>query len=420
MTLKQGQINNKAMAGFKHLSLIFLGIVIALGVVEFGLRQLGPAIDPAAKNEWLGCVGWAGQPHQTLTYVTNQFTTTEVINSAGLPDVEHRYNKPDGVYRILIIGDSFVEAYQVKLEHSFARQLEKMLNNRRGPQPLRFEVIKAGYRSWGTDQESLYYQCEGHKYEPDLVLLGFTVNDVVDNFTPLKAKMVGWPENEPPKPFFTLENGELQRHNFPFPPPPDEVIPQNLAEYLHKYSVAYRVATKGWQSLQVKLAELNQPANPLEGPIERSDSHYPGHTMRFSLPIYQDSAPPEYGQAWQLTLAMLKAMRDELTRQNTNFAVFSNSQIWSTHPSVQKIMIFSDPLYTHTKFDWDYPDKKIAQFLGEMNVSFLPLDPGFRTYAAQHNDDLLFFNEGHWNETGHQLAAELLYEWLVQQRLIPN
>jgi hypothetical protein len=155
VTLKQGQINNKAMAGFKHLSLIFLGIVIALGVVEFGLRQLGPAIDPAAKNEWLGCVGWAGQPHQTLTYVTNQFTTTEVINSAGLPDVEHRYNKPDGVYRILIIGDSFVEAYQVKLEHSFARQLEKMLNNRRGPQPLRFEVIKAGYRSWGTGESVL-------------------------------------------------------------------------------------------------------------------------------------------------------------------------------------------------------------------------------------------------------------------------
>lgn len=408
------------MAIFKRLLLIFLGVMIALLVVEFGLRQLGPVVDPAAKNEWLGCVGWAGQPHQVVTYATDQFTTTEVINSAGLPDVEHSYHKPTGVYRILIIGDSFVEAYQVNLEQSFARLLEKMLNERRGPATPRIEVIKAGYRSWGTDQEWLYFQCEGYKYKPDLVLLGFTVNDVVDNYTPLKAKMVGWSENSPPKPFFSLENGQLKRQNFPFPPPPAEVQPQAWPEYLYKYSVAYRVAAKGWESFQLKLAELDQPSNRLDNPTQTTESRFPRHTMHFSMPVYLEAAPPEYEAAWELTLALLKAMHAEVTQQHTAFAVFSNSQIWSTHPSVQQALIFSDPLYANTQFDWDRPDKRVGQFLGEMTVPFLPLDPGFRAYAAQRHDQLLFFNEGHWNEAGHQVAAQLLYDWLIEQKLVPH
>jgi lysophospholipase L1-like esterase len=408
------------MIFFKRLLLIFLGVMMALAAVEFGLRQLGPLVDPAAKNEWLGCVGWAGQPHQVVTYTTDQFTTTEVINSAGLPDIEHSYGKPNGVYRILILGDSFVEAYQVSLEKSFPRLLEKMLNKRRGPEIHRFEVIKAGYRSWGTDQEWLYFQCEGFKYQPDLVLLGFTVNDVVDNYTPLKAKMVGWPENSPPKPFFTLESGALKRQNFPFPPPPAEVQPQTWLEYLYKYAVAYRVAAKGWESLWLKLAELNQPSNSLDPATETTESRFPRHTMHFSLPVYLESAPPEYESAWQLTLALLKAVHDEVTQQHTTFAVFSNSQIWSTHPSVQQSLIFSDPLYANTQFDWDRPDKRVGQFLSGMAVPFLPLDPGFRAYAAQHNDQLLFFNEGHWNEAGHQVAAQLLYDWLIEQDLVPH
>ncbi len=407
------------MTFFNRLLLIFSGVLVALLIAEVGLRRLGPMVDPAAKNEWLGCVGWAGQPHQVVSYTTDQFSTTERINSAGLPDVEHSYRKPNGVYRILIIGDSFVEAYQVSLEQSFPRLLEKMLNERRSPEAPRFEVIKAGYRSWGTDQEWLYFQCEGFKYQPDLVLLGFTVNDVVDNYTPLKAKMVGWPENSPPKPFFTLENGELKRQNFPFPPPPAEVQPQTWPEYLYKYSVAYRVAAKGWESLLLKLAELNQPPNPLDSPAQTTESRFPRHTMHFSMPVYLESAPPEYEAAWQLTLALLKAMQAEASQRRLAFAVFSNSQIWSTHPSVEQALVRSDPLYANTRFDWDRPDQRVGQFLGELGVPFLPLDPGFRAYAAGRKDRLLFFNEGHWNEAGHQVAAQLLYDWLIEQKLVP-
>ena len=53
------------------------------------------------------------------------------INREGLRDVEHQYAKPPGVFRILVLGDSFVEAMHVPLESTFPRRLEERLNARR-------------------------------------------------------------------------------------------------------------------------------------------------------------------------------------------------------------------------------------------------------------------------------------------------
>lgn len=86
----------------KRFLLITFGLTLPFVPLELLLRQLGPVVDPAATNTWLGCVGWAGQSHQVEHYYTDEFTSVEVINSAGLPGVEHSYRKPNGVFRILI------------------------------------------------------------------------------------------------------------------------------------------------------------------------------------------------------------------------------------------------------------------------------------------------------------------------------
>lgn len=404
----------------KRLVLVVFGMAVALAAVELGLRWSGPLVDPAAANPWIGCVGWAGQPHQRLSYHTDEFTTTELINSAGLPDVEHSYAKPRGVFRILILGDSFVEAYQVNLQQSFPRLLEDMLNQNRTAGDPRFEVIKAGYRSWGTDQQWLYFQCEGYKYSPDLVLLSFTVNDVVDNYLPLKAKMAGWSEATPPKPYYALENDQLVQYNFPFPPPPDEVRPETLPDWLYKHTVTYRVAEKGWHSLRLRVAEMGLSQASRNPSDETAINRYPTHPMRYTLPVYIVPVPPEYEQAWQLTDALLASLHRQVTDSGADFAVFSNSHIWSVHPSVLgEIGILDDPVYQDAAFDWQQPVWRLAGTLTKMGVPWRLLDPDFVEYVAAHNDQRLFFREGHWNEEGHILAAELLYRWLVEQHLIP-
>jgi hypothetical protein len=383
------------------------GVVIALVIAELVLRSLGPVVDPYAANPWLGCVGWAGRPHQQVDWVTDEYVTTEVINSAGLPDVEHSYAKPPGVFRILIVGDSFVESWQVKVEDSFPRLLERLLNENRSPDGPRFEVIKVGYRGWGTYQGLLYWRCEGYRYSPDLVLLSFTSNDIIDNW------QVSAP-NRPPAPYFTLDNGELALHNFPSPPPPPEVQPRDLQEYLFKHFVAYRIAKKGWETMRLRLEEAQASA---ERKAEPTRNEYP--VLQVLIPLYGSSYSPEYEQAWQLTAALLRQMRAETSEKGAAFAVFSNAQPWVSYPVAEEVFKERASELQGGEYDFGKPDRLVGDLLQEIGVPFLSMDPAFKVEAADQSVPWLFFREGHYTERGHRFVAGLLYEWLVAQKLVP-
>ena len=110
-----------------------------------------------------------------ISVYVRQFGQQISINSHGMRDREHQPEKPPGIYRILLLGDSFMEANQVAFEDAFPHLLEAKL----GP---RFEVINASVSGWGTDDELTYLIRYGFRFEPDLVLLGMTLNnDIQDN-----------------------------------------------------------------------------------------------------------------------------------------------------------------------------------------------------------------------------------------------
>ncbi|PYQ23833.1 MAG: hypothetical protein DMF81_07510 [Acidobacteria bacterium] len=50
------------------------------------------------------------------------------FNSHGFRDYERTWEKPPNTYRILVLGDSYVEAFQVPLERAFPALLEVRLN----------------------------------------------------------------------------------------------------------------------------------------------------------------------------------------------------------------------------------------------------------------------------------------------------
>ncbi|MBN1900928.1 SGNH/GDSL hydrolase family protein [Candidatus Sumerlaeota bacterium] len=132
-------------------------------------------------------------PHTGTAYVPNfngylnvaakvtQFKT----NSQGLRDVERDYPKPEGAYRILLIGDSYVQGHGVEYEEMFPTVFERNLKAPAGYE--RCEVIKAGVGGWGPVNELNYLIHEGYKYDPDMVIVAFfTGNDYKD------AEEPGW------------------------------------------------------------------------------------------------------------------------------------------------------------------------------------------------------------------------------------
>lgn len=103
------------------------------------------------------------------------------ISSQGLRDREYSLEKPAGVYRILMLGDSTTLGWGVKVEDTAAKVLEREL----GPG---FEVINSGVGNYGTVQEVAYYKTRGRLFHPDLVILQYFINDP----EPVPARREGW------------------------------------------------------------------------------------------------------------------------------------------------------------------------------------------------------------------------------------
>ena len=100
------------------------------------------------------------------------------INSRGLrDDEEHAYEKPPGQLRIVSLGDSFTVGYEVDAEETFSNVLERELRE----SGLDVEVLNAGVAGYSNAEALLYLERELLRYEPDLVLLSFFGNDLVDN-----------------------------------------------------------------------------------------------------------------------------------------------------------------------------------------------------------------------------------------------
>src|SRR6185295_13799598 len=101
----------RLFVGLIGVAVMLGGIAIGLLLVEAGFRFQEWRHPPAGKGFfWVPSTeyGWGLAPGRAAPFYNDQdeFHTSIQINSKGLHDVEHDYDKPAGVFRILILGDS--------------------------------------------------------------------------------------------------------------------------------------------------------------------------------------------------------------------------------------------------------------------------------------------------------------------------
>lgn len=108
-----------------------------------------------------------------------------VTNSKGFRNTkEFSYAKPANTIRVLSIGDSHTQGYEVRQNSTFSAVLERFLKHR----AKNAEVINTGVSGFSNAEELVFLENEGIKYNPDVVVLGFFANDFEDN---LKAGLFG-------------------------------------------------------------------------------------------------------------------------------------------------------------------------------------------------------------------------------------
>src|SRR5262249_42991637 len=165
-------------------------ILLTLGAFELGLRWLGyePIYKVYSHPEifWRHdeLLGWSHEPNSEAVYVGPrpwpvEFSAPVRINSLGLRGPEIAELPPDG-YRVMVLGDSMVAAFEVPWEETFESLVETRLHQELG---IPVQVIDAGVRGYGTDQSYLYYQERGRRLQPDLVIFLHSANDEADNVT---------------------------------------------------------------------------------------------------------------------------------------------------------------------------------------------------------------------------------------------
>src|SRR5688500_9052714 len=152
-------------------------------------------------------LGWRKKPGARARYERREYTVEGAVNSHGLRDPERPRAAAPGTYRILALGDSFVEGYSVGLDLTLTQVLERALRAPGCP----VEVLNAGTAAYSTDQEYLFYLDPGVHYAPQVVLLFAYYNDVLWNTS---VNYFG-----SPTPLLIPSGDTLVLSNRPVPPP---------------------------------------------------------------------------------------------------------------------------------------------------------------------------------------------------------
>ena len=342
-----------------NLALLLVSTLSALLLSEIALRLMGWTplyVSPERDRFWKydSLLGWAHQPGQEGIFETPQVRTLVRINQKGLRDHEHSYARPNDTRRILVIGDSFAWGYGVEESERYSQLLETSLG---------VEVINAGVSGYSTDQELLWFRSEGIKYETDLVILGFTGNDIGHNQQQLVNTIYY-------KPRFEKKEGHLIPTGYPVP----RTSPQGRATYFlsQRSALAYLIVQRFFDVLSFY---TNSGVNS-----DNETSSVSG--LR--------SAPEPFG----LTIALLDEMRNIAESKEAKFMIVATDRWWNS-PSGETYKDFIDTLRTE---------------------GFLVLDvesmPGFNP------GEMLIPDDGHWSKAGHEFVAERIRDLIESNQLL--
>lgn len=379
--------------------IVVVSLLVGFAVAEIALRTMGtgyPLFTQA--DEWTGftlrpyAAGWQRDEGETFVQ----------INSQGLRDREHEKTKPDGTFRIAVLGDSYAEARQVDMEKAFWSVMEKELQACKTFENRTVEVINFGVSGFGTAQELLTLP-RVWDYAPDVVLLAFTTgNDVRNNFYPL--------EGNPDKPYFYIENGEMVP-DFSF---------RDRANYRSQTGLFSRVAQWGVNRSRVlqlvNHVRLSRKAAPPPAPQKKTVTGSgvlattKGSERGLDDEVYQPSPTPAWEDAWYITELLLQAMNRDVTSHGAKFIVATLSNGIQVHPDPDVRKAFAASLGVP---DLLGPDKRVTITGIENSFMVLLLAPVLQGIAQKDNLFLHGFpntvlGEGHWNESGHREAGKYL------------
>jgi lysophospholipase L1-like esterase len=290
------------------------------------------------------------------------------ISSQGLRDDEILIPKPEGSFRVMVLGDSVTYGLGVSRDRTFGDQLEKRLQNRIGSA----EVINAGVNGYTAYNELQYYLTEGRKFGSDLVIVAFCMNDIVNprlhwNYT--QNKIVDIPDA-------AIPNAEYDRN---------VILPRVQGrKSILQHSELFNTLER--------LVSSQKKKNNVPTYITGEDS--------LSIEVLLDENSPE----WQWLTSIYDTLHAAVQAEKATLV----------------IAIF--PLAYQMDRGYPFlPQKNIMKYCQQNDIHCIDLLPSFKNYAK---DDMFLLNRSqyldiwHLTEFGHKVSANEIFHFLRDENLI--
>ncbi|MCM8790655.1 MAG: hypothetical protein NC938_03035 [Candidatus Omnitrophica bacterium] len=141
-------------------------------------KAISAMLSPQQIAEYRAATDLVVVPYLAFRMKPNFHSHTININSFGFRGAEVSKEKPEGTFRIIIVGGSGAMGYGSSSdETAFPRVLEKLLNTE--SRNKKFEVINAGLASAISAQELVLIVTELIDLKPDMVVIFDGFNDIV-------------------------------------------------------------------------------------------------------------------------------------------------------------------------------------------------------------------------------------------------
>lgn len=338
--------------------IVLISVVLMLCALEFWARM-----QPRRYFvEFDSVLGFKNKPGTSGVYrgrwflATNPHIDAEVnINALGIRGPARTAEKPTATRRVMVLGDSFVQAFEVPWEETFASKLEERAKITSKPAPNPLEVFPMGVNGYGQAQQLLWLKRDGLRWDPDFVLLVlFLGNDITDNSQDIGSGVS--------RPYFSLADGELQQVAHPNE---SARLKYWIADHLRAYLLFRELAVRfeGFRALASRLGWVNS--------AQSSDSRDPKAVDRLTA-------------AWTLTFALIEEIAKESRAAGAGFGIAFHG----TYP-------------TRTS---ESDRERMSHFCRESGLECLDLSEELEKDVANFIPE-----DGHWTAQGHARVAKMIW-----------
>ncbi|MBI4431691.1 MAG: hypothetical protein HY587_08280 [Candidatus Omnitrophica bacterium] len=284
------------------------------------------------------------------------FDVAVQINQYGFRDFDRGYDP--NAFHIMAIGDSIMYGEGVELEQSFLALVEKRIQETFNPA---VQIIKAGVPGYSEKQAVDLLESRYDLFKPEIVILGVTPPESWRNVTGYRNEQGFVVDSRLDKQYFRFEDRLFASNS-----------PNRILAYIETWTEAHFLLPTFIRQRRKFLAE------------------------KFSRKGEGIAIPPEESQ---MSFDELEPIFKQLDR----------------FIDLGKMLGFTPVILLKGYSEAD--GKTISDYAANKGIPALDLAPLFKVgggkvlYAFPH--------DGHWNASTHRLVAEILYNFLVTQKMSP-